>query len=663
MCGIAGFLALNGARAPARLTLERMNDRLAHRGPDERGSWIGDGVGLAARRLSIMDVAEGHQPVFSEDGSVAAVLNGEIYNHPELRALLEKRGHRFPATGDTGIIPAMFQEFGPDMVTHFNGMFAIALWDDRAKTLWIFRDRFGKKPLFTTIHANVFYFASEIKALLTVPGMPCTPNLDVIRQYVYLGQTFTPGSAFDGVTSLPPAHYQRIGRTGPGSIREYWDIAIPPPEPQRRATESRTVKRLVEEFAQRFEASVRLRLRSDVPLAATLSGGLDSSSVLAMIASISTKPTDAFCITFPRAPRHDKAMNESRFQDAVISRLGVHAHRFDFHRQSAAIARHIERAWWINESPDGIAQQEIVFTFLSRLMRARGFKVGLGGEGADEMMRGYDWYDPAAGYTRFLDALSAGKKAGLAGGREADEEWFLAHAGFPSFLYGEEISWLRLQNLFDDGKLPPLFVDESHASGPAAATFETWIAPNKFRSMTGSSLLQYSDIKLRLPDFILSVQDRFSMAGSVEMRSPFLDHDFASWLARLPYDLLWRGRREKFILRQSMEGRLPRAVLTRTKQGYTAPHLQSDHGANRSRVSKMMSARAIGDSGIFNADAATILKRIERRTPAGRERRLWVVSPLTGRTASDILLERMADVQIFWNVFRRRDYFSEKEWR
>jgi len=653
MCGIAGYVVLDGGHAPPLKTLIKMNEMLAHRGPDDAGLHVDDGVGFAMRRLSIIDLEGGNQPVLSPGGEVMVVFNGEIYNHRELRSRLKRKGHKFRTRSDTEVLPALYLEYGTEMVEHLNGMFAVALWDFRSRTCYLFRDRFGQKPLYTGIHRGVFYFVSEAKALLSVSKKLRQLDLDAMRQYLFLGQILCPRTAFENILSLPPGHFQKIKGCKVSTPRQYWDILL------HREIDSGRRQGLAEyrnEFDERFRQSVRRRLQSDVPVATTLSGGLDSSSVLYYVSELTRGKAEAFCIRFDSDDWDEEDLNESSFQDDVVRHLDIKAHRLNFFDKEQEVAAEIANAYWVYESPDSVVQQEIVFTLLSREMYRKGFKVGLGGEGADEMMRGYDWYDSSNAYLQLL-----GKDARLSELRQRNfqkqEAWFLERWGFPSILFQEQMNWPRIERLFDSGDLPPAFADESGV-GLKRLDFQNHVPRSRFSSLCGSKLLQYADIKLRLSDFILNVQDKFSMAASVEMRSPFMDHTLAEWLVSLPPSVhRFRGR-EKHLFRQVMKGRLPRSVTHRRKQGYSAPFLQTEYGYNGGYLEGLLKRTVVKEFGILNDSFVSKLQKID--TELRQSNRLparWTASSETGISIPELFLSRIADIQVFADVFINR--FSE----
>ncbi len=633
---------------------------LSHRGPDDRGLLADGRAGLAMSRLSIIDIAGGHQPMVSPDREAMVVFNGEIYNHVELRIELESRGWRFRSQSDTEVVLAAYLEYGPGMVDRFNGMFAIAVWDFRGQTCHLYRDRFGKKPLYWAEHGGSIYFASEIKALLAVPSFPRELDHDALRQYLYLGQILPPRTALRRIQSLPPGHQMSVTAEGIRPSYAYWDIAIPSRTPE--PADATKMSRYEEELDERLSEAVRIRLRSDVPVAATLSGGLDSTSVLYYLRRHSAQVSRAFTISFRDAKLDEDRNDESAFQKSALRWFGVESSEFSFFENREEIAEELPRATWIYESPDSVAQQEILFTFLSRDMRNLGYKVGLGGEGSDEMMRGYPWYDPSVSHMEALrpeGVLDDDRVTEEMKRRVRAESWFMERWGYPTFHIHEQMAWSRLQRLFDSGLLPPAFTDEERG-GPDHADFSTHVPRERWAELRGMGLLQYADIKLRLPEFILGVQDKFTMAASVEMRCPFLDHTLASWLVQLPANMTWHRGREKCLMRRIMQGRIPREILRRRKQGFGAPLLQSDHGYNRARVRELTRPATIRQAGIISPAFIQRL-RMEQAAHelAGRTPAAWQADLEVGFSVPELYLRRIEDIQNFWQIFIR-DYES---WR
>ena len=399
---------------------------------------------------------------------------------------------------------------------------------------------------------------------------------------------------------------------------------------------------------------MKRRLQSDVPLAATLSGGLDSSSILFYASELTNKGTEAFCITFESDEWQTDELNEAGYQEDVIRRLRVPTHRLNFFEKEKEIADEIDNAYWTYEFPDSVVQQEIVFTLLAREMYRNGFKVGLGGEGADEMMQGYEWYDPQYAYLRMIGSNggSRDRLAPKAAQMLREEEWFTERFGYPSILFQEQLEWRRISRLFRSAALPAPFADCSR--GLEDSDLSSQIPSNRFSELSGVTLLQYADIKLRLPNFILNVQDKFTMSASVEMRSPFLDHSFAEWLVSLPSDVHRSRGREKYLFKQVMKNRLPRSVTQRTKQGYTAPYLQSEHDYNAAYISNRMRKSAIESAGIFSMDFVRKLSSIKNEINGGPVPTRWLASRETGISVPDLYLSRIADVQVFADVFGGR---------
>src|SRR5207248_541125 len=379
MCGITGWANLDPRTRPpdgAEELLRSMCDRMIHRGPDSEGYFVDDGIALGMRRLAIIDLLTGEQPAFNEDESVAVILNGEIYNYRELRADLETRGHRFRSESDTEILPHLYEEYGQDMVSHLNGMFAFALWDDRRRSLFIARDRFGEKPLYWGVFDQTLLFASEPKVLLAHPSVRPNVNLNALRQYLAFDYVPAPLSIYEGIQKLPAAHALTL-EDGRVEVRPYWQLSyrkLDPVPDEREATEQ--VRELLAD-------SVRMRLVSDVPLGVLLSGGVDSSAVTAMAVRASHGPVKTFSISFA-----EKSFDESAYARGVADFLGTDHHE---ERLSADLAADLvgEIGSWLDEP---LSDPSVVPTYLLSRFTRQHVTVALGGDGGDEIFAGYPMY-------------------------------------------------------------------------------------------------------------------------------------------------------------------------------------------------------------------------------------------------------------------------------
>lgn len=559
MCGITGLLdpALQDSAAN-RAALAQANDRLAHRGPDDAGLYLGDGVGLAARRLSILDLAGGHQPLSNEDGTIWVTFNGEIVNTPALRQELLAAGHQLRTHSDTELIVHAYEDWGTELLTHLRGMFAFGLWDHRRRCLLLARDRFGMKPLYYAQAGQRFAFASEIAPLLALlPNLPRRPDLAALWRLFEVGYIPTPHSGIAGVYKLPAAHYLlvQMDATGPhpGRVTPYWQLAFPPagahtPQPAAQAAAA---------FLAQLQDAVAAWRLSDVPVGSLLSGGLDSSS-LARLLSDHSRPIHTFHIGFAAAS-HD----ESAAAQLVAQAIGSQHHTQTF----AATAFDDLPALLAHLQEPQCAATCVPIARLYQACHAAGFKVILTGEGADELLGGYHWFDGDRRLQPWL-ALPRPGRALLArlplpispAGRRVLAQG--SHDIIQRFAAWHEVTPLPLRRALLPGRPPP-------------APITTLWQAQYGASLAGRHPLDqflYLETHTRLPDFINFEVDRMSMAYSVEARPPFLDHHLWEFCAGLPPALKLGPAGDKLLLRQAMAGRLPPAIVQRPKQGLASPH-------------------------------------------------------------------------------------------
>ena len=563
MCGIAGIVAREGLHADERGRLLRMQAALAHRGPDEEGTHVDQWAALGHRRLSIIDLAAGQQPLCNEDGSIWTVYNGEIYNHQEVRAVLEAAGHRYRTRCDTETIVHAYEQWGDDCVKEFRGMFAFAIWDARRRRLFLARDRLGVKPVYWTLSAGRLIFASEIKAILA-SGL-VRPQANEAALPELLGTRYLSGteSLFQGIHRLLPGHTLSFSG-GTVQTHRYWDV---PAAPEPAKTRDLTDRQAVRGFRALLEESVRLRLMADVPLGVFLSGGLDSSAIAALMARQIDRPLQTFSVAFA-----DRAFNELEHAREVASALGAEAHEVvvDAPRFFAALPRLI----WHEDEP--LAHPSSVpLYFVSELAR-RHVKVVLTGEGSDELLAGYGKYPRAlmnwraAGPYRLVPApirqLIASRVASLPGhlGRLARRS-FLSMPRTPDAMFFDNFAaiGLRQQRALLSRDFAAMATTES-AYGASRAYFE---------SPHGGTLLDrllYADIKTYLVELLMK-QDQMSMAASIESRVPFLDHRLVEFVAALPPRMKLRGLTTKWILREAVRDLLPTQIITRRKMGFPVP--------------------------------------------------------------------------------------------
>jgi len=637
MCGIAGIV--NSKQAPVEPELLwRMISMLNHRGPDDRGVFAERNVGLAHARLSIIDLAGGHQPMSIENGSLWITFNGEIFNYIELREELERKGHRFTTKSDTEVILRMYLEKGEECTRYFNGQWAFAIWDRREQKLFLSRDRYGVRPLFYTTAGGDFLFASEIKALLAHPAVHGEIDLQALDQIFTFWVTLPPRTAFKNVLQLAPGH-SLVLQNGVTRVCSYWeqDYAVAdehtPESPQKKA----------EELLALMEDAARIRLRSDVPVGAYLSGGIDSAFTTALIARHAPDRLRTFSVTFDEAD-----LDESGYQHEVSTFLNTE------HSQIRCSARQIGETL-----PDVIrhTEQPILRTapvpmyLLSRLVRQSGFKVVLTGEGADEVFGGYDVFKEAK-IRRFWAKDISSKRRPM-----------LLRRLYPYMNSIQQQPAAYLRSFFsvqNDNLGDPLFshLPRWELTSRTKAFFSNEVRdelrsvnsmsemrcglPKAFGGWSDFCQAQYLETKFLMPGYILSSQgDRVAMAHSVEARYPFLDDKICEFASRLSPTLKMRVLKEKFLLKEAARGKVPASVLNRAKQPYRAPDGDCLLGRNTpDYVHDLLAPAAIKSAGIFQPEAVA---KLVAKFEAGR---------ITS-TKDDIALVGIVSTQLLIHHFLR----------
>jgi asparagine synthase (glutamine-hydrolysing) len=558
MCGIAGVVSAAAGERIEPNFVHRMCQAIVHRGPDDEGLYVKDGTGLGMRRLSIIDIAGGHQPVFNEDRSVSVVYNGEIYNFPELREELLGRGHKFYTHTDTEVIVHLYEEMGADCVNKLRGMFAFALYDERNKKLLLARDRLGKKPLHYALQGERLLFASEIKSILTVAPELVTVNNQALLQYLYFGYIPDPLTAFSAIHKLPPGHLLEFER-GNIHIRQYWDL------PEYGAHPPRSEEECLEEMEHRLAEAVKIRLISDVPLGALLSGGTDSSVIVALMARASSKPVKTFSIGF-----RDEDFNEAPHARVVAERFGTDHHELIVEPNVLETVETLTRSL---EEPFGDSSMLPTY-YVSRLARKH-VTVALSGDGGDEVFAGYNRYGIHM-RRRIFERIPEGARRFY---RDR------VYPRLPSEMRGKKFSYnvsLPWRERYVDGisfvpsfeRDMPLLSDEFReglrdGSDPQNVMYRYFEqAPAK----DPVSQMLYVDTKTYMAADILTKVDRMSMATSLEVRVPILDHLFVEWATGLPADWKIRQGQQKYILRKLAERvGVPKEVIHRPKQGFALP--------------------------------------------------------------------------------------------
>ncbi|MCE5234153.1 MAG: asparagine synthase (glutamine-hydrolyzing) [Mizugakiibacter sp.] len=603
MCGIIGAIALRPGMLPARAVGERMNDLIRHRGPDDAGLFHDGDVMLGMRRLAIIDPASGQQPVFGSDRQVVAVFNGEIYNFRELREELEAAGHRFRTHSDSEVIVHAYERWGEAAIARLDGMFAIALWDRRRGRLLLARDRFGKKPLFIHERDGVLAFASELKSLVALPGFERTLDPDAVADYVTFGYVPTPRSIFARVRKLEPGHYLCV-EGGRARTERYWELAYTPkltlPEADAEAT-----------LAEHLERAVRMRLVSDVPFGAFLSGGLDSSIVVALMSRMLAQPVKTFSIGFAEA-----RFNELEDARLIARHCGTEHHELKVAPDAVELAHDL--AWYLDEP---FADSSAIPTYLVAKMAAGSVKMVLTGDGGDEL---------AAGYKRYAYHLALQSLGILRG-----------PAAVALDLSGRVIAGIRGQRFRRVAERLRQSFPESYLSSvamirPALAgellchprrDADHYVALASHFAGGGSELdrILSGDVASYLLDDILVKVDRMTMANSLEARAPLLDHHLFEFMARLPDAMKLRGLRGKRLLRQVARRWLPPAALDKPKQGFSIPLADWFRGPLRGLVGDLIESRAFRERGLLRPDAARRLLAQHAAGQADHAEPLWQV--------------------------------------
>jgi asparagine synthase (glutamine-hydrolysing) len=593
MCGIVGILDTRGRREVDRALVRRMNDTQHHRGPDEEGVHFEPGLGLGHKRLSIIDLATGQQPLYNEDASVVVVFNGEIYNFQELIPELQQLGHVFRTRSDTEVIVHAWEAWGEACVERFRGMFAFALWDRNRETLFLARDRLGVKPLFyALLPSGELLFGSELKALLAHPGVPRTIDPCAVEEYCALGYVPEPRTIFVGVRKLPPAHALAVRRRAAlPEPHEYWDV--------RFTLDSRLDEAAAcEELVARLKESVRLRLISEVPLGAFLSGGVDSSAVVAMMAGVSAEPVNTCSIAFD-----DPAFDESAHARAVADRYRTR-HRVE--RVESDDFGLVDTLARLYDEP--YADSSAIPTYRVCQLARKHVTVALSGDGGDENFAGYRRYRLHLFEERLRAALPLGLRRpvfGVLGRLYPKADWaprvLRAKSTFQALARDTVEAYFHGVSILRDDMRRQLFSSAFKAELGGYNAVEVF---HRHAARAGTddplALVQYLDLKTYLVGDINTKVDRASMAHSLEVREPLMDHPLVEWLASLPSSLKVRGQEGKHLLKRAMEPFLPGELLYRPKMGFAVPLARWFRGPLRARVRESLLGERLADTGFFN---------------------------------------------------------------
>jgi asparagine synthase (glutamine-hydrolysing) len=615
MCGICGVVNSRPLDPVEREALAAMNRRIAHRGPDDEGFYVGQGIGLAMRRLSIIDLATGHQPISNEDGTLWIVYNGEIYNHAQLRRELEERGHQYRTQSDTETILHLYEEYGRDSVSRLRGMFAFAIWDERRRRLFAARDRLGIKPFYYLFAAGSFLFASEIKALLAYPGVRAALNPAAIPEYLTFGYLSGEESLFSGILKLPPGHTLELEQGGRPRVERYWDLAVEVDEP------ARPKQYYVDGYREQLEQAVSTHLMSDVPLGVFLSGGLDSSAVAALATNIRKSPLQTFSVGYG-----EQAFSELGYAREVANHLGSEHYEVVVSREKFLAS--LPFLIWHEDEPLAWPSSVALY-FVARLAREH-VTVVLTGEGSDETLGGYSRYawtlwnaqcleawqklTPAALRRLVRSAIASGPLGSTL--RRKLGHTFLARNGedWTSFYFDNFYSAFSLAEQQD------LLCDPFRENAASAYNH----ALRFWNQSSGDMLhrLLYTDIKTYLVK-LLTKQDAMSMAASVESRVPFLDHGIVEFSARIPARFSLKGMAGKQILKEALEGLLPKSILYRKKMGFPTPWSQWLREAGWKHVSELILSPRSFERGLFQRKAVERLLGEHRAGHVDHSNRIW----------------------------------------
>jgi len=593
MCGIVGIFDARHRRASSIEILERMNEVQHHRGPDEVGRHIEDGVALGHRRLSIIDLSTGQQPLYNEDGSVVIVFNGEIYNYGSLIPELAALGHRFRTKSDTEVIVHAWEEWGEACVQRFRGMFAFALWDRNRETLFLARDRLGVKPLhYAVLPDGQVLFASELKGLLAHGAMSRALDHAAIEDYFALGYIPEPRTIFSAASKLPPAHTLTIRRgEAVPAPKEYWDVRFSLDNPITEAD-------ACEELLVRLRESIEMRLISEVPLGAFLSGGVDSSAVVATMAAISDDPVSTCSIAFSE-PGFDESAYARQVAERYRTRHFVDRVESDDFDLIDALAN-------IYDEP--YADSSAIPTYRVCELARKHVTVALSGDGGDENFGGYRRYRMHLAEERFRAALPLGVRKpvfGLFGKAYPKADWapriFRARSTFEALARDTVGAYFHGVSIMRPDMRRSLFSTAFLAKLGGYEARETFDRHARNANVDDPlALIQYLDLKTYLVGDINTKVDRASMANSLEVREPLMDHTLVEWLATLPSSLKIRSGEGKYLLKKAMEPQLPREILYRTKQGFAVPLARWFRGPLRARVQAAVLGPRLADTGVFN---------------------------------------------------------------
>lgn len=620
MCGICGIVTPSGStRAVRQDQVTRMRDTMVHRGPDGAGLFVEPGVALGHRRLSIVDVAHGAQPMASDDGRFQLVYNGEVYNHPQLMPQLQAQGVTYHTHCDTETVLRLYERVGRELPAQLRGMFAVAIWDRTERELFLARDRFGVKPLYYAhLDDGTLLFASEIKAILASGEVRAALNTAALPDFLANYAPSGDETLFAGIRRVPPGH-SLVWRDGKVTLRQYWDLAF-----AEGTLEARDDDDLVEEYLARFRDAVKMRLMADVPLGMFLSGGIDSAAITAIMSQLVQEPIKTFSVAFA-----EREANELAYARVVAERFGTDHHEIVVSPNDFFGA--LPKLVWHEDEP--IAHpSSIALNFVSRLAAER-VKVVLTGEGSDETLAGYNryrvtMYNSSLG-ARYERLVPGALRSAVRGGIDALPGGVgLRRKLTRSFLYlPSDLDTIYFDNFAVFGRrrqaetLAPALREQLAGVDPYAAHHAA-LARTGAKALLNRLL--YADTKTYLHELLMK-QDQMSMAASIESRVPFLDHPLVEFAAALPLRMKLRGMSTKYILRQAMKGLLPPEILSRKKMGFPVPVGAWFAGAFRHVVDEFVLSPRAAARGLFDMNAVSRMADAHVRGDEKHDQRLWAL--------------------------------------
>lgn len=619
MCGICGILSLSQGSHIDRDTILSMNNTLTHRGPDDSGVYVGNDVGLGMRRLSVIDLSTGKQPIHNEDKTVWIVCNGEIYNYMILRKELEEKRHRFYTNSDTETIIHLYEEYGEKFIEKLNGMFAIALWDEKRKKLLLVRDRFGVKPLYYSKKSNKIFFASEIKALLQVSEISKELNLKALDYYLTFLSIPAPESIFKDIKKILPGHYLRV-ENGNVDVKRYWNkipsITLTNGEKQNEHYYASKIRELLED-------SVKLRMISDVPIGAFLSGGIDSSTIVGLMSRLSNTQVKTFSIGF-----EEEESNELPYTRKIAQYFNTEHHEFIV---KPDIVQLLEKLVWYFDEP--FAVSSALPTYLLSQRTREHVTVALTGDGADEVFAGYPryWWDKTASIYGLIplffrkqiiwpifNMLPSSTLSPSMNSMRRIKKYIKLGTLSSSRRYLEYLSF------FNDDYKKELYSDELKTELEKTDPLDIFMP--YLKEVSGNDIVTqrlYLDMKTSLPDEMLMKVDRMSMAASLEARTPFLDYRLVEFVMDIPSHHKLRGRNLKHILKRAVCDLLPDEIIHRKKHGFHVPLNKWLRNELKDYCDEVLGEKNLNKHGLFKADYVNALVKIHQQGKENLGHHLW----------------------------------------